>query len=421
MALMIGMNSGSSFDSIDAVLFEIELGPDGHPVRPRFLDGLAYEWPAAVEEQILRAFEDKASIFELSRINYEAGAVYAKACLALLEKTGIEPAEVLAIGVDGQTVYQEPPDRPRILAMDQEADLVDYWLDGPYACGTFIGESGVIAAYTGIPTVTHFRPADHALGGTGAPLMQYFDFVSFRDIGPILTLNIGGIANCHLANKDRAKMRAFDTGPGNVIIDHSMRVLSGRRYDKDGEVAASGKVRPELIEYLWDHPFYARKPPRSAWRLDFGSAWADRMLATWKQLPPEDILATVTRFTALSITKAVTELIGDLSGVDTLIASGGGGRNPVLMAHLRDDLGAHGIRLATSDEYGIPGQYKEAIKFGTLAFANMHLLANNIPACCGASSFAILGKVQWPPQMARVSPVPSEKVVVPADARPSAR
>ena len=417
MALVIGMNSGSSFDGIDAVLIEIELGPDGQPARPRFIDGLAYEWPAEVEALILPAFENKATIFELTRINYVAGAVYAKACQALLARTGVDPAKVLAIGVDGQTIYQEPPDRPRIAAMPPDADLVSWWLDGPYACGLFIGESGVIAAHTGIPTITHFRPADHALGGTGAPMMQYLDWVSFRDIGPILTLNIGGIANCHLANKDRADMRAFDTGPGNVMIDHSMRVLYGRTYDKDGQVAASGAVHPEMIEYLLDHPYYARKPPRSAWRLDFGSAWADRMLETWKHLPPQDIIATLTRFTPMSITKAVTELLGDISGVDTLIASGGGTRNPVLMSHLRQDLVAHGIRLTTSDEYDIPAQFKEAIKFGTLAFANMNLLSNNIPACSGASGFTIMGKIQWPPQMVRAFPTPGENVLVPADVR----
>jgi hypothetical protein len=110
--------------------------------------------------------------------------------------------------------------------MDPDADLVDWWLDGPYACGLFIGESGVIAAHTGIPVVNQFRPADHAVGGTGAPMMQYLDWVLFRDLGrPIATLNIGGIANCHLASRDRADMRAFDTGPGNVMIDHSMRRL----------------------------------------------------------------------------------------------------------------------------------------------------------------------------------------------------
>jgi anhydro-N-acetylmuramic acid kinase len=418
MTYMIGMNSGSSFDGIDAVLFEIDLGEDGQPTRPRFIDGLAYDWPAAVEAAILRLFEGQATLFELTRINYVAGAVYAKAARALLDRAGVDPNDVLAIGVDGQTIYQEPADRPRIDALEPDTDVVDLWLDGPYACGLFIGEPAIIAANTSIPVVAQFRPADHALGGTGAPLMQYLDWVAFRDIGPILTLNIGGIANCQLAAPDRDDMKAFDTGPGNVMIDHAMRALYDRAYDRDGEVAASGTIHPEMIEALLDHPFYGRKPPRSAWRLDFGSAYADRMLETWKHLPPEDIIATLTRFTALSITKAITERAGDISRIDTLICSGGGTRNPVLMRHLAD---VCPIRVTTSDEFGIPPQFKEAIKFGTLAFANMNLLANNIPAASGASSYAVLGKVNWPPQMARVTPKIGAPVVVPAAARAAAR
>jgi anhydro-N-acetylmuramic acid kinase len=415
MALVIGMNSGSSFDGIDAVLIEIELAADGQPAPPRFIDGLAYDWPKEVEAQILPLFEGQATIFELTRINYVAGAVYAKAAQALIARTGVSPAEVLCIGVDGQTIYQEAPDRPRILAMGPDADLVDWWLDGPYACGLFIGESGVIAAHTGIPVVNQFRPSDHAVGGTGAPMMQYLDWVLFRDLGrPIATLNIGGIANCHLASRDRTDMRAFDTGPGNVMIDHAMRQLYGRAYDKNGEVAATGQIHPEMIEYLLDHPFYARRPPRSAWRLDFGSATADRMLARWKDLPPEDIIATLTRFTAISITNSLRELVGDVTGVDTLVCSGGGTRNAVLMRHLGE---LAPVRVTTSDEFGVPPQFKEAIKFGTLGFANMNLLANNIPACSGATRFTIMGKLQWPPDMVRAFPVPGETVVVPADAR----
>ena len=177
-------------------------------------------------------------------------------------------------------------------------------------------------------------------------------------------------------------MRAFDTGPGNVMIDHAMRRFYDRGYDRNGEVAATGTIHQPLIDYLLEHPFYARKPPRSAWRLDFGSAYADTMLDTFSDLSREDIIATLTRFTAISITTAITELMGDTSGVDTLICSGGGTRNPVLMGHLAE---LAPVRVTTSDEYGIPAQYKEAIKFGTLAFANLNLLPNNIPACSGAT------------------------------------
>ncbi len=160
------------------------------------------------------------------------------------------------------------------------------------------------------------------------------------------------------------------------------RFIDGLAYDWPREVEATGRVHPEMIEYLMDHHFYTRKPPRSAWRLDFGSATADKMLERWKDLPSEDIIATLTRFTAISLTSSVRELVGDVSGVDTLVCSGGGMRNAVLMRHLAE---LAPVRVTTSDEFGVPPQFKEAIKFGTLGFANMNLLASNIPACSGAS------------------------------------
>jgi anhydro-N-acetylmuramic acid kinase len=237
--LAIGMNSGSSLDSIDAVLVEVELGIDGQPQRPRFVDGITHQWPLEVERPILAAFANELTIYELTRLNYVAGAVYAEAARSLMVRTGVDASAVMVLGVDGQTIYQEPPDHAGMRQLALGAPLLDRWLEGPYPCGMQIGESAIIAAHTGVPTVTHFRPADHALGGTGAPLMQYLDWVAFRDIAPVLTLNIGGIANCHLAQADRSRMIAFDTGPGNVMMDHAARKLFGRTHDPDGEIAAS--------------------------------------------------------------------------------------------------------------------------------------------------------------------------------------
>lgn len=400
MALVIGMNSGSSFDGIDAVLTEISLAPDGHPTKPKFIDGIAYPWRDDVAHQVLRGFANELTVFELTRLNYVAGAVYAQAAHALLQKTGVAPQEVIVIGVDGQTVYQEPPDRAGMNALPADVSLVDKWLNGPYPCGLQIGESSLIAAHTNITTVTHFRPADHAFGGTGAPLMQYLDFVAFRDIAPVLTLNIGGIANCHLVHRDRSKMMAFDTGPGNVMLDHAARRLFGKPYDPDGEIAASGKINEAMLADLMSHPYFTRKPPRSAWRLDFGAAYADAMLEKYRGQPPEDFMATFSAFTAQAIVKSLTDYIPDLSGLDVLIASGGGTRNKHLMRLLHERLPAH-MRLTTSDEYGIPAQFKEAVKFAMLGYATMNQLANNIPAASGASQFNILGKIAQAPRYAR--------------------
>jgi anhydro-N-acetylmuramic acid kinase len=179
MALVLGLNSGSSFDGVDAVVIEITNGPDGYPERPRFVDGHSYDWPEPVAEQILRAFENKLSLFELCQLNYLAGAVYAESARTLMRKLRLGAGDLEVIGFDGQTLYQEPPDHARLKDFENDENLVARWLDGPYGCGLQIGEPSIVAEACETPTVTQFRPMDHALGGTGAPLMQYLDFVAF--------------------------------------------------------------------------------------------------------------------------------------------------------------------------------------------------------------------------------------------------
>jgi anhydro-N-acetylmuramic acid kinase len=400
MVKVIGLNSGSSFDGVDAVLVEVSNGPDGYPAKPKFIIGRSYDWPPAVAEIVLRSFENKITIFELNRLNYLAGAVYAEAARALMREADLKPGDVEVIGFDGQTIYQEPPVHHLLRNYDDSEDLVSRWLDGPYACGLQIGEPSIVAVACETPVVTQFRPMDHALGGTGAPLMQYLDYVAFRDIGPVLTLNIGGIANCQLAHPDRAKMMAFDTGPGNVMIDHVMRVKYGRPYDKDGELARSGKVDDALMTMLKSHDFFQRPVPRSAWRLDFGSTYADGFIAKFAHLSNVDLLATVTEFAAFAITRSITDNVKTLAEMQTIIASGGGTRNTYLMERLAAHM-PQGLRLTLSDEFGIPAAFKEAIKFATLAHATINHLANNIPAASGATQFGILGKLVMPPRLAK--------------------
>lgn len=401
MALVIGLNSGSSFDGMDAVLVEIDLAEDGYPARPRFVDGLAYEWPAEVGDRVLQSFVNKVDIFELTRLNYEAGAVYAEAARELMRRNGLTSEDVHVIGYDGQTIYQEPPQHELLDSVD-DASVVGLWHNGPYGAGLQIGEPSVVAAVCDVTVVTQFRPLDHALGGTGAPLMQFLDFCAFRDIGPVMTLNIGGIANCQLANADRSKMMAFDTGPGNVMIDHAMMALFEQDYDANGETAARGTVNEEMLAELLEHPFFKRKPPRSAWRLDFGADYADSFLGKYADLQKEDQVATFTEFTALAILRSIRDNVPDFGDVSEIIASGGGVRNGVLMNRLSELFAKEGVALVTSDKYGIPPQYKEAVKFATLAYANTLDLANNIPAASGAKSFATLGKMVKAPRQARV-------------------
>jgi anhydro-N-acetylmuramic acid kinase len=400
MVKVIGLNSGSSFDGIDVVLVEIENGPDGYPTRPKFIAGQSYDWPTAVAELVLRSFENKITLFELNRLNYLAGAVYAQSARAFMQANNLKPGDIEVIGYDGQTIYQEPPIHHLLRNYDDSTDLVSRWLDGPYACGLQIGEPAIVAEACETAVVTHFRTMDHALGGTGAPLMQYLDYVAFRDIGPIMTLNIGGIANCQLAHADRSKMMAFDTGPGNVMIDHVMRVKYGKPYDKNGDIARTGKVEEKLMSHFKNHDYFNRPIPRSAWRLDFGSNYADQFIAEFKHLSAPDLLATTTEFAAYSIIRSITDNVKSLDEINTIMASGGGTRNTYLMERLATYM-PKGLRLTLSDEFGIPAAFKEAIKFATLAHATVNQLANNIPAASGAKRFGILGKLVQPPRLAR--------------------
>jgi len=404
VSLAIGLNSGSSFDGVDAVLIETGLDPDGFPTPPRFMEAISLDWPQEVQPQVLAAFSNKLSLFELTRLNYVVGAVFAEAATTLLDHAGVSAADIAVIGYDGQTVYQEPPEPEQMRAVSEAARPYQRWTSGGFPCGLQIGEPGVVAALTDIATVTQFRSVDHALGGTGAPLMQFLDFVAFRHLAPIATLNIGGISNIQVADRDRVRMRAFDCGPGNVMIDHAMHRFFGQAYDADGATAARGRVHPPMLQQLLEHPFFTRPIPRCAWRLDFGADYADAVLDTYAALPPEDLVATLTRFSAEAITRAFIDLIPQVTDIDTLIASGGGVRNATLLNEITQLLPDR-VLLTRSDDYGLPAQYKEAIKFATLAVATQHGIGNNIPAASGAARFGVLGKLVLPPHQARLTDI----------------
>jgi anhydro-N-acetylmuramic acid kinase len=399
LAYAIGLNSGSSFDGVDAVLVDISFGSDGQIAPPKYIDGISLDWPSEVQDKVLDAFSNKLSLFELTRLNYVVGAVFAEAAKTLMTKHGLSPAQVAVIGYDGQTVYQEPPEPKLMAGSAVAAHPFEKWTKFGFPVGLQIGEPGVVAVETNVATVTQFRSVDHALGGTGAPLMQFLDFIAFRHVAPIATLNIGGISNVQVADADRSRMHAFDCGPGNVMMDHAMNRLFGKAYDDNGSVAATGTVNQELLTELLDHQFFKRPIPRCAWRLDFGAQYADDVMDKYSALAPQDIVATFTQFTASAIIKSVTELVPQLGEIKKLVASGGGVRNAYLLKLISEQLPGD-IELVLSDEFGIPSTFKEAIKFATLAYATLNGIANNIPAASGAKSFGILGKLVQPPRLA---------------------
>jgi len=405
MAFIIGMNSGSSFDGIDVVLCETEIEDDGFPKKPKFLCGSSYDWPDEVKKIVSDAFVNKVDMIGLNRLNYICGAVFAEKAAKFMKDHKIDPVDVAVIGVDTQTIYQEQPDHKRISEMseDEKANWPGRWLSKAYPAGMQMGESSVIANLTNVDTVTHFRPADHVFGGSAAPLMPYLDFILFRkDEHPSMTLNIGGIANLHVGCSDRAKMFGFDTGPGNVISNYMMKKLFGRDYDQDGQVARSGQVNSDLLDYFMHHPFFDRPVPRSGWIADYGPAYIDGVLTRFSTLPKEDFIATACEFTGAAVGKSLTDNIPEsiIRAVDKLYASGGGVKNPAIMAAIQKYV-PENIKVTTSADIGIPPEFKEAIKFATIAYSTINDIPGNIPAAGHASHYAILGKIARAPRHIR--------------------
>ncbi|HEV2962715.1 MAG TPA: anhydro-N-acetylmuramic acid kinase, partial [Candidatus Angelobacter sp.] len=243
-----------------------------------------------------------------------------------------------------------------------------------------------------------FRPADLAAGGKGAPLVPFLDYVVFRDrrVGRIVQ-NIGGIANL-TAIPQAAKpeqVLAFDTGPGNMVIDQLMQILFNRPYDRNGEVARHGRVLQPLLKEFLELPFFHQKPPKTAGREQFGAAFAKSFLRKCGKAGREDVIATATALTAYSIVAALKRFVSLKGEFRDYIVSGGGTRNRALMRTLESETGKLGLRLGYSDDFGIPSQAKEALAFAVLAYQAWQHQPGNIPSATGASRPAVLGKISY--------------------------
>ncbi|OLZ09079.1 anhydro-N-acetylmuramic acid kinase [Sulfobacillus thermosulfidooxidans] len=394
MAWVVGLNSGSSLDSIDGVLIDMDFDAEGWP-RLKGVEATAeIPWPEQVHNDIVRAINLDMRIDELCRLSFVAGAVFSKAVNAVLHKTSIPASEVAVIGVDGQTIYQEPPLREKWVGTEFR-NAVEAFRDGRLGCTLQIGDGAVISALTGIPTISQFRPADIAVGGTGAPIEQLLDYFHYRHIAPVVTLNIGGIANIHAVHADQNKMMAFDTGPGNILMDRLAQTKFGLPYDKNGTIAATGHVNSSVLDFLMSHPFLRRDPPRSAWREDFSLKYLQMILDKFPAVEPRDMMATMAEFTVQAILQSLHR-VPFLDEVSFLIGNGGGVYNDVVINSLKQQIPQH-IHFVLSDQFGIPAKSNEAVKFATLGFATIHHLSGNIPHASGATRFVVLGRVHYPP------------------------
>lgn len=381
MQRVIGLMSGTSADGVDAALVEIE--GQGPGTRVRVLAHATYPYEEALRAQILEASAPESSSVDLiCHLNVALGECFAEAAIAVARQAGVPLAQIALIGSHGQTIYHIPrasSNPPRCASTLQ------------------IGEPCVIAERTGITTVADFRPRDMAAGGLGAPLAPYGHALLFADPQrPKLVQNIGGIANVTvLADRAPSGWLAFDTGPGNMLIDEAVRHYSGGRqhYDAGGELAAQGRVHPELLATLLAHPFITQPPPKATGREMFGQGLWRTVLerASAFGLSAADVVCTCTAFTAASIVRNYERFIWPHWSITEVIVCGGGVYNAELMRRLR--AGVQPCAVTTPEAYGYPNEALEAILFALLAHATVHGQAANVPSATGAQRAVVLGKI----------------------------
>jgi anhydro-N-acetylmuramic acid kinase len=422
--LVLGMMSGTSADGIDVALARISGEPPS--LNAKLLDHASVKFPPTLRKEILRIAEQHPiTAGELSQLNFRLGEVFADAALAACRKFRIPPKRVSLIGSHGQTIFHQGRPVP--------------YVGEPTASTLQIGEPSVMAARTGITTVGDFRPADMALGGQGAPLVPYVDYLLYRHpkLGRV-SLNLGGIANITVipAGARPDQVFAFDTGPANMLIDALVQHFThGRQhFDKDAQLARSGYLNRPLLKALLQDPYLKVKPPKSTGREYYGAAYVKKLLALGRRYKakPSDLIRTATAFTAVAVGDALHTFVLPKHKIEEIIVSGGGVQNPLLMEALqiftlvpprkvysgvdrrkkivleiRIHVPGHKVppipkdvcllTIRRSDEFGVPMEAKEAFAFALLAYETFHQRPANLPSATGARGPAILGKISYAP------------------------
>ncbi|MBV9895949.1 MAG: anhydro-N-acetylmuramic acid kinase [Chloroflexi bacterium] len=371
--IVVGLMSGTSVDAIDAAVVDVAHADDA--LRMRLLG--YHETPIAddLRSRIHRLFNPETSgVDEVCEVNVLLGEAFAEAAAAALRQTGVS-ADLVAS--HGQTVWHEvSPGHTRSTLQ--------------------LAEPSVIAERLGVTTVADFRPRDIAAGGQGAPLASWGDALLFGDARLSRAVqNIGGIGNVTWVppGGQWEAMLAFDTGPGNALIDHAAWRLSGgmQRFDANGAMAALGRVDDALLSHLLANPYFAAQPPKSTGRELFGAQFVDPYIdrALSDGLSPNDVVATLTAFTAHSIADQYRRFLPGRP--DEVVVGGGGSRNPVLMQLLSDQLDPAQIRM--HEDFGLPSLGREAMYFALLGHEALHGRPNTVPTCTGASHAVVMGKI----------------------------
>ena len=385
--LAIGLMSGTSHDGVSAAV--VELDERSRPPA-RVMAFHTFPYPARFRKELLAASADeKIGAAAISTLNFALGREFAHAAIEIAKRARVALSDIAFIGSHGHTFFHLPPRRA---ARGQLASTMQ------------LGESAVIAAATGVPVVADFRTMDLALGGEGAPLAPLAHLWLFADPrrGRVVQ-NIGGIANATYipprARLGGPALIAFDTGPGNGMIDAlASRISGGRmRMDRDGRLAARGHVNQPLLAELMQNPYFLRRPPKSTGREEFGPRLLDRIVTDARRMKvvDHDLLATVTVFTARSIADACHRFLFPRGRVDQLIVTGGGAQNPTLMRMIAAEL--PDIEVITAANVGVDGDALEAVAFAILGYQMLRGRQGNIPSVTGARAPAILGKLTLPP------------------------
>ncbi len=385
--IVAGVMSGTSADGIDVAIARI-LGR-GFRSRLELLAHYQFPYPPEVRRAILASMDaPSASVANLSRLSFLLGDLYADAVLVAQRRARLE-CEL--VGCHGQTLYHQGVAKP--------------FLGHRIACTWQSGEAAAIAAKVGVPVVSDFRPADMAASGKGAPLVPFLDYIlcRHRRYGRIVQ-NLGGIGNL-TAIPPRAipeQLLAFDTGPGNMVIDAVAEHLFGKAYDRNGRLAARGRPIERVLRELMRQPFFRQKPPKTAGREQFGREFVRDFLRLCQRAKEHDIVATATALTARSIGMAVRKFVLPLEGADgrptrfrEYVVSGGGTKNPTLMRMIAEELAPLKLRLRSSDDFGMPSEAKEAAAFALLAYQTWRRLPSNVPSATGATRPVILGKISY--------------------------
>ena len=387
--LVLGLMSGTSADGIDVALARISGAPPH--LNAKLLGHTSSKFPTALRKEILRVAEQHPiSAGELSQLNFRLGEVFADAALAACRKFRISPKRIGLIGSHGQTIFHQGKPAP--------------YLGHATSSTLQIGEPAVIAARTGLTTVGDFRPADIALGGQGAPLVPYADYLLYRHekLGRV-SLNLGGIANITVipAAAKPQQIIAFDTGPANMLMDALVaHFTKGRQgFDKGGQLALKGRDIPLLNSQLLKEPYLYEPPPKSTGREYFGEEYLQKLLQLGRKYraKPNDLIRAATWFTVVSVRLAIELFVLPKTKVHQLIVSGGGANNPLIFSFLSEFYRPHGIEVLKSSHFGIPIDAKEAFAFALMAYETFHHCPSNLPSATGARGPAILGKISYAP------------------------